>query len=192
MSSKSFSRSAEARRRQALQLRARYDAGTTVSELVDSTGLAHGTVLNRLQEARTSMRTPRETRQLRADKAQVAARRRLAIRLRARYEAGATISELAAPGRSARTVRRLLSEAGTTMRSSDQTRRLRTPPATRAAHRRLVTTLRTRYEAGALVPDLAADYGRSESTIYRWLHQANTKMRPRRQSGPARRAEKPS
>lgn len=72
------------------------------------------------------MRTPQETRRLRLDESQVAARRRLAASLRVRYEAGATVETLTAGcGRSARTVRRLLIEAGATLRSPHQTRQLR-------------------------------------------------------------------
>lgn len=116
----------EARRKHALELRTRYDAGATVDELAETTGLSHGTVVNRLHAAGTTMRTPRETRRLRLDEGEVAARRRLAASLRVRYESGVTVDALAADcGRSARTVRRLLIEAGTTLRTPHQTRQLR-------------------------------------------------------------------
>ncbi|WP_405731224.1 helix-turn-helix domain-containing protein [Streptomyces sp. NBC_01537] len=52
--------------------------------------------------------------------------------------------------------------------------------------------LRTRYEAGEVVPALAADCGCSVSTIYRLLRKAGTTMRPQHQTGPAaRRAARP-
>ncbi|WP_435840374.1 helix-turn-helix domain-containing protein [Streptomyces chartreusis] len=75
-------------------LREQYELGATVDELVASSGLSYGTVLNRLHEAETVMRTSWQTRRMRQDRQ---ARRRLAARLRTLYEEhGATLAELAA------------------------------------------------------------------------------------------------
>jgi hypothetical protein len=64
-------------------LRARYESGATVDELVAASGLSYGTVLNRLHDAGTVMRTSWQTRRLRQDPQ---ARQRLAARLRTLYE----------------------------------------------------------------------------------------------------------
>ncbi|MFC5638014.1 helix-turn-helix domain-containing protein [Streptomyces bullii] len=48
-------------------LRARYESGATVDELVASSGLSYGTVLNRLHDAGTVMRTSWQTRRMRQD-----------------------------------------------------------------------------------------------------------------------------
>jgi predicted transcriptional regulator len=184
---------AEARRKHALELRTRYDTGATVDELAESTGLSHGTIVNRLHAAGTAMRTPHETRQVRADEDHVVARRHLAASLRVRYESGATVDTLAADcGRSARTVRRLLIEAGTTLRAPHQTRQLHADENQVAGRQQLMATLRTRYEAGESVPALATDCGCSLSTVYRLLHKAGTAMRPQHQpSAPGRRTARP-
>ena len=77
-------------------LRKQYEAGATVDELVAASGLSYGTVLNRLHEAGTEMRTSWQTRRMRQDPQ---ARQRLAAYLRALYEQhGATLTELAAAG----------------------------------------------------------------------------------------------
>jgi transposase len=169
---------------QAQSLRARYEAGATVDQLAAATGLSHGTIINRLHTAETTMRTPQQTRQLRAAD-QAAARRELARELRARYEAGGTVTALATEcGLSSRTVRRLLVQAGATLRSPHQTRRLHTTKDQVAARQHLMTALRRRYEAGEPVPALAASCGRSVSTVYRLLHQAGTTLRPQHQHEP--------
>ncbi|MCZ4100694.1 helix-turn-helix domain-containing protein [Streptomyces sp. H39-C1] len=135
------------------------------------------------------MRTPQEARRHRG----AAARRALlAAGLRTRYEQGATLTGLVTQcGRSARTVRRLLQEAGTTLRTPLQARHLRKVTAT-AARQQLIATLRSRYEAGQSVPALAADHGCSLTTIYRLLRTASTPMRPSQRPGPpGRRADRP-
>jgi hypothetical protein len=77
-------------------LRKQYESGATVDELVAASGLSYGTVLNRLHEAGTEVRTSWQTRRMRQDPQ---ARRRLAAHLRALYEQhGATLTELAAAG----------------------------------------------------------------------------------------------
>lgn len=108
-------------------MRTAYDAGASVRELVVSWGLSHGTVINRLHSVGTVMCTGAESRRMRAERSTGGERRRqLASTLRAHYEALASVDELAEEfGRSARTVRRLLQEAGTTMRTAQETRRLR-------------------------------------------------------------------
>ncbi|MFD0441065.1 helix-turn-helix domain-containing protein [Streptomyces chartreusis] len=166
-------------------LRKEYEAGATVDELVTATGLSYGTVLNRLHDAGTVMRTSWQTRRMRQNPQ---ARRRLATRLRALYEKhGATLTELAAgAGETRRSARRLLIEAGGTVRTTQQTLRIRA--AGRAAERhKLALSLRARYEAGATVPELVKDCNYSAASVYRLLHQAGTPMRPQHHHGPTRR-----
>ncbi|MET8243285.1 helix-turn-helix domain containing protein [Streptomyces sp. NPDC005202] len=115
------------------------------------------------------------------------ARLRLAARLRTLYEQhGATLTELAAAaGETRRAARRLLIEAGGTVRTTQQTLRMRA--TARAAERqKLALSLRARYEAGATVPDLAQECSYSVATVYRLLHQAGTCMRPQHNHGPVR------
>ncbi|WP_239015133.1 helix-turn-helix domain containing protein [Streptomyces sp. CdTB01] len=165
-------------------LREQYESGATVDELVAASGLSYGTVLNRLHDAGTVMRSSWQTRRMRQDPQ---ARRRLAARLRTLYEQhGATLTELAAAaGETRRAARRLLIEGGGTVRTTQQTLRMRS--AARAAERRkLAVSLRARYEAGATVPELAREHSYSVATVYRLLHQAGTRMRPQHNHGPAR------
>ncbi|MGW3105218.1 helix-turn-helix domain-containing protein [Streptomyces sp. NPDC001100] len=165
-------------------VRKHYEAGATVDELVAACGLSYGTVLNRLHEAGTEMRTSWQTRRMRQDPE---ARQRLAAHLRALYEQrGATLTELAAvAGDTRRAARRLLIEAGGAVRTTQQTLRMRT--AARAAERqKLARSLRARYEAGATVPELAEECNYSIATVYRLLHQAGAHMRPQHHHGPAR------
>lgn len=165
-------------------LRKQYEAGATVDELVAASGLSYGTVLNRLHEAGTVMRTSWQTRRMRQDPQ---ARQRLAARLRTLYEQhGATLTELAAAaGGTRRAARHLLIEAGGTVRTTQQTLRMRA--AARATERqKLALSLRARYEAGATVPDLAQQCNYSVATVYRLLHQAGTRMRPQHRHGPNR------
>lgn len=166
-------------------LREQYESGATVAELVAASGLSYGTVLNRLHDAGTVMRTSWQTRRMRQNPQ---ARRRLAAHLRTLYEQhGATLTELAtAAGETRRGVRRLLIEAGGTVRTTQETLRMRA--AARAAERhKLAASLRVRYEAGATVPDLAREHSYSVATVYRLLHQAGTRMRPQHLHGPTRR-----
>ncbi|MFF4804423.1 helix-turn-helix domain-containing protein [Streptomyces sp. NPDC001351] len=169
-------------------LRTQYESGATVAELVATSGLSYGTVLNRLHDAGTEMRTSWQTRRMRQNPQ---ARRRLAARLRTLYEQhGATLTELAAAaGETRRGARRLLLEAGGTVRTTQQTLRMRA--AARAAERHKVAlSLRARYEAGATVPDLAREHSYSVATVYRLLHQAGTRMRPQHAHAPAHDARK--
>jgi AraC-like DNA-binding protein len=169
-------------------LRKQYECGATVDELVAASGLSYGTVLNRLHDAGTVMRTSWQTRRMRQDPQ---ARRRLAARLRTLYEQqGATLTELAAAAEGTRRgARRLLIEAGGTVRTTQQTLRMRA--AARAVERhKLALSLRARYEAGATVPDLAQECNYSVATVYRLLHQAGTRMRPQHRHGPAPREGK--
>ncbi|MFF0188583.1 helix-turn-helix domain-containing protein [Streptomyces sp. NPDC005244] len=170
-------------------LREQYESGATVDELVASSGLSYGSVLNRLHDAGTVMRTSWQTRRLRDGHA----RRNLAARLRRLYEQqGATLTELAAAGSVTRRVaRRLLIEAGGTPRTTQQTLRIRSAAST-ARRKKLALSLRARYEAGATVPDLAAECSYSVGTVYRLLHQAGTRMRPKHNHGPARAPRKQS
>ncbi|MER5195643.1 helix-turn-helix domain-containing protein [Streptomyces sp. NPDC002755] len=163
-------------------LRKQYEAGATVDELVAASGLSYGTVLNRLHDAGTVMRTSWQTRRMRQDPQ---ARQRLAAHLRTLYEKhGATLSELAAAaGETRRGARRLLIEAGGAVRTTQQTLQVRA--AARAAERyKVALSLRARYEAGATVPDLAREHSYSIATVYRLLHQAGTRMRPQHHHGP--------
>ncbi|MFD7480829.1 helix-turn-helix domain-containing protein [Streptomyces sp. NPDC059837] len=165
-------------------LRRQYESGATVEELVTASGLSYGTVLNRLHDAGTTMRTSWQTRQMRQNPQ---ARRRLAARLRTLYEQhGATLTELAtAAGETRRGARRLLIEAGGTVRTTQQTQRMRA--AARAAERhKLALSLRARYEADATVPELAREHSYSVATVYQLLHQAGTPMRPQHHHRPAR------
>ncbi|WP_425245518.1 helix-turn-helix domain-containing protein [Streptomyces sp. NEAU-NA10] len=171
-------------------LREQYESGAAVDELVAASGLSYGTVLNRLHDAGTEMRTPWQTRRMRQDPQ---ARKRLAAHLRTLYEQhGATLTELAAgAGETRRAVRRLLIEAGGTVRTTQQTLRIRA--AARATERhKLALSLRARYEAGATVPALATECSYSIATVYRLLHQAGTPMRPQHRHGPTpRERERP-
>jgi hypothetical protein len=85
-----------ARQRQALDLSARYLHGASINELARTTGLSKSTVLNRLRLVDTPMRTPQQTRRLRADPAQAAARSERAAEMRDWYETGASVAALAA------------------------------------------------------------------------------------------------
>ncbi|MDX2660999.1 helix-turn-helix domain-containing protein [Streptomyces stelliscabiei] len=166
-------------------LRQQYESGATVDELVTASGLSYGTVLNRLHDAGTVMRTSWQTRRMRQNPQ---ARRRLAAHLRTLYEQhGATLTELAAAaGETRRSARRLLIEAGGTVRTTQQTLQVRA--AARAAERyKVALSLRARYEAGAAVPELARKHSYSVATVYRLLHQAGTPMRPQHRHGPTRR-----
>ncbi|MFD3314228.1 helix-turn-helix domain-containing protein [Streptomyces sp. NPDC058694] len=173
----------------AQSLRERYESGATVAELVAASGLSYGTVLNRLREAGTVMRTSWQTRRLRDGQA----RRNLAARLRRLYEQqGATLAELAAAGSVTRRVaRRLLIEAGGRPRTTQHTLRIRAA-ADAARRRKLAVGLRARYEGGASVPELAKESNYSIATVYRLLRLANTRMRPQHRHGPARRTKKRS
>lgn len=164
-------------------LRKQYEAGATVDELVTASGLTYGTVLNRLHDAGTVMRSSWQTRRMRQNSQ---ARKRLAAHLRTLYEQhGATLTELAAAaGETRRGARRLLIEAGGTVRTTQQTLRVRA--AARAAERyKVALSLRARYEAGATVPELSREHSYSIATVYRLLHQAGTPMRPQHHHGPA-------
>ncbi|WP_260859996.1 helix-turn-helix domain-containing protein [Streptomyces cupreus] len=146
-------------------LREQYESGATVDELVTASGLSYGTVLNRLHDAGIEMRTSWQTRRMRQDPQ---ARQRLAAHLRTLYEEhGATLAELAAAaGETRRGARRLLIEAGGTVRTTQLTLRMRS--AARAAERhKLALSLRARYEAGATVPELSKDCNYSVATVYR-------------------------
>ncbi|WP_228034133.1 helix-turn-helix domain-containing protein [Streptomyces spongiae] len=166
-------------------LRRQYESGATVDEVVTASGLSYGSVLNRLHDAGTVMRTSWQTRRMRQNPQ---ARQRLATHLRTLYEQhGATLTELAATaGDSRRAARRLLIEAGGTVRTTQQTLRMRS--AARAPERqKLALSLRARYEAGATVPELAEECNYSVATVYRLLHQAKTRMRPQHRHGSAHR-----
>ena len=177
-----------ARQRQALDLSARYRHGASVTELARDTGLSKGTVINRLRLVDTPMRTPQQTLLLQADPEQIAARQQLAATMRRWYESGTSVPALAAVfACSQRTVRRRLAQAGATLRAPGQTRALGT---NRQARRKLMRSLRARYEAGASVQLLAAGCGYSTSTVYRLLHQAETTMRPRSQPSPRARGDR--
>ncbi|MET7696400.1 helix-turn-helix domain containing protein [Streptomyces sp. NPDC005485] len=164
-------------------LREQYESGASVAELVTTSGLSYGTVLNRLRDAGTIMRTSWQTRRMRDGQA----RRNLAARLRRLYEQeGATLTELAAAGSvTRRAARRLLIEDGGRPRTTQQTLRIRSAAHT-AARKQLAASLRARYEAGATVPELARDCNYSVATVYRLLRQAHTRMRPQHRHGPAR------
>ncbi|TGZ18411.1 hypothetical protein DV517_33840 [Streptomyces sp. S816] len=130
------------------------------------------------------MRTSWQTRRMRQDPQ---ARKRLAAHLRTLYEQhGATLTELATvAGETRRAARHLLIEAGGTVRTTQQTLRMRTA-AQNAKRHKLADSLRRQYEAGATVPELAEECSYSVATVYRLLHQASTCMRPQHNHGPAR------
>ncbi|MFI1409887.1 helix-turn-helix domain-containing protein [Streptomyces sp. NPDC020707] len=171
-------------------LRKQYEAGATVADLVATSGLSYGTVLNRLRAAGTVMRTPWQTRRLHED---AQARRNLAARLRTLYDKhGATLTDLAAAGAGTRrAARRLLIEAGGTPRTTRQTLRMRSV-ADAPARRKLAASLRAKYEAGASVPELAEECHYSVSTVYRLLRLAGARIRPPHRHGPARRLRRRS
>jgi hypothetical protein len=170
-------------------LREQYESGATVDELVAASGLSYGTVINRLRETGTVMRTSWQTRRLRDGQA----RRNLAARLRRLYEQeGATLAELAVAGSvTRRAARLLLIEAGGTPRTTRETLRMRTA-AQAPQRKKLAASLRTRYEAGATVPQLAQECSYSVGTVYRLLREAGTRMRPRYDHGPARQVRRRS
>jgi transposase len=188
MTATSVSAAAEARDKQAQELRRLYDAGATVEDLEHVSQLSHGTVVNRLRRAGTVMRTPAETRRLRTGRSEVL-RQLQGRRLREQYERdGMSVQALAVQeGLSARTVRRRLRAAGAVLRSGAQARRLAADPVAAEARRRLAADLRKRYEDGTGVTALAAEYGRSVSTVYRLLHEAGA-LRPRSRTA----SQKPS
>ncbi|MFC1435307.1 helix-turn-helix domain-containing protein [Streptacidiphilus sp. N1-3] len=166
------------RQRQALDLSSRYRNGATVRELAKDAGLSPATVLNRLRSVDTPMRTQQQAHALRhgTDRTQ------RAQRLRTDYEAGASVTSLAERHRlSVRTVRRMLREAGTVMRTSAQTRTMQHHGG-QALQQEQMDRLRARYEAGAQVPALAAENHCSTSTVYRLLRRAGTTMRARGRS----------
>ncbi|MET9565824.1 helix-turn-helix domain-containing protein [Streptomyces tauricus] len=171
-------------------LRKQYETGATVADLVTTSGLSYGTVLNRLRAAGTVMRTSWQTRRLRED---AQARRNLADRLRTLYDKhGATLTDLAAAGAGTRrAARRLLIEAGGTPRTTQQTLRMRSA-ADAPARKKLAVSLRAKYEAGASVPELAEECHYSVSAVYRLLHLAKTRMRPPHQHGPTHRRRRRS
>jgi hypothetical protein len=174
-----------ARQRQALELSARYRHGETVRGLAAATGLSPSTVLNRLRMVDTPMRTPHQTRAHR----EAPERAHLADQLRSAYQSGATVAVLAERhSLSARTVRRLLREAGTVLRTGPETRRLARSKDEVAREQQQIQELRRWYEAGVSVPALAAVHECSPSTVYRLLHRAGATMRPRGRSitGPAK------
>lgn len=161
-------------------LRKYYEAGSTVQELVEISGLSYGTVINRLHSAGTVMRTSWETRRMR----EAPARRRLAAHLRRLYEQhGATLAELAVAGaKTKRAARQLLIEAGGQPRTAQETLRIRS--AAKAVERqKLMAVLRAKYENGAAVSALASEHDLSTATVYRLLHRAKTRMRPRNSAG---------
>ncbi|MEV2227853.1 helix-turn-helix domain-containing protein [Streptomyces phaeochromogenes] len=166
-------------------LREQYESGATIAELVADSALSYGTVINRLREAGTRMRTSWQTRRMRDGQA----RRNLAAHLRRLYEQhGATLTELAAAGAGTRrAARQLLIEAGGTPRTTQQTLRIRSA-ADAVTRKKLAVSLRARYEAGASVPELAKECNYSVATVYRLLHKANTRMRPQHRHGPTRQA----
>ncbi|MER7922256.1 helix-turn-helix domain-containing protein [Streptomyces sp. NPDC096057] len=169
-------------------LRQQYESGATVQELMATSGLSYGTLLNRLKGAGTVMRTSWQTRRMRADPE---ARRRLAAHLRTLYEEhGATLTELASAAGETRAVARgLLIEAGGTVRTTQQTLQIRA--AARAVERqKLAQSLRVKYEAGATVPALARECGFSVGTVYRLLRIAGTPMRAQHRHGPAGQVDK--
>ncbi|MGW5474200.1 helix-turn-helix domain-containing protein [Streptomyces chartreusis] len=164
-------------------LRRQYESGAMVEELVAASGMSSGTVLQRLHDAGTLMRTSWQTRRMRQDPR---ARRRLAAHLRTLYEQhGKTLIEIAAAaGETRRGARRLLVEAGGTVRTTQQSLRMRA--AARAAERhKLALSLRKKYAAGASVPELAEEANYSVATVYRLLHAADSRMRPQHGHGPS-------
>lgn len=170
------------------ELRRRYEAGATIGDLELASRLSHGTVINRLRAAGTRMRTSHETRLMR-EKARARARMLLALELRGMYEHGASLAELADRcGRSKATAKRLVIEAGGSIRSPRATRVLRMSPRELAERDLLRAVLRSRYEAGEDVSVLAADHGISTATVYRHLHRAGAAMRRSRRAPANRRA----
>ncbi len=169
-------------------LRKCYEAGSTVQELVEVSGLSYGTVINRLRSAGTVMRTSWETRRMR----EAPARRHLATHLRRLYEQhGATLAELAVAGaKTKRAARQLLIEAGGKPRTAQETLRIRS--AAKAAERqKLMAALKKKYENGAAVSVLAAEHNLSTATVYRLLRQARTRMRPHGSAGQRQRRTVP-
>ncbi|MFF9280325.1 helix-turn-helix domain-containing protein [Streptomyces griseosporeus] len=107
----------QARRRLATQLRALYEQhGATLAELAAAASVTKRAARHLLIEAGGTPRTAQETLRLRVAQ-RAAERHRLALSLRERYEAGASVPELATDcGYSKATVYRLLRQAGTRMR----------------------------------------------------------------------------
>ena len=123
------------------------------------------------------------------------ARRQLAAHLRALYEKrGATLGELGRGGR--RTQRGPVPGAcwsRPVARHAPPSKRNGSALQRDATERqKLALSLRARYEAGATVPDLAEECSYSVGTVYRLLHQAGTRMRPKHNHGPARTPRKRS
>jgi Mor family transcriptional regulator len=150
--------------------------------------ISYGTLLNRLHGAGTVMRTSWQTRRLRQDPQ---ARSRLAARLRVLYETqGATLDELARrAGKTKPATRRLLIEAGGEVRTTRQTREIRSAPS-KAKRTKLALWLRAQYGADASVPELAKAWNFSVATVYRLLREARTPMRPQHRHDAARQPRK--
>lgn len=107
----------QARQRLAAHLRALYEQrGATLTELAAVAGDTRRAARRLLIEAGGAVRTPQQTLRMRAA-ARAAERQKLAVSLRARYEAGASVPELAEDcNYSVATVYRLLHQARTPMR----------------------------------------------------------------------------
>jgi hypothetical protein len=108
-----------------------------------------------------------------------AERARWAARFKAKYEAGASIRDLAEEaGRSYGFMNRLLVESGAAMRGrgGDQRSHIRSAER-RAEIEALGAKLKDRYEDGASISELAEEAGFSEVHTYRLLVAAGTKIR---------------
>ncbi|WP_446040115.1 helix-turn-helix domain-containing protein [Streptomyces sp. SID1121] len=106
-----------ARTQLAAELRRRYDSGATQRQLVEEFGLSRGLVFRLLGEAGTKARGP-ASREERKKRLTGMARKMVADDLKAKYDSGASLRELAKwSGRPKATVRYLLGEVNTKMRS---------------------------------------------------------------------------
>jgi DNA-binding transcriptional ArsR family regulator len=156
-----------------------YENGATVREAAAAIGRPYVTVHGWLTRAGVQLRNTRklprgpkptyeETQTLRAD-------------LRGRYEAGATIQEIAAAtGRPPSAIAKHLRAAGTPMRSTGA--RPGHQPQTRHTtqqRRAIGLELRPLYEAGATVKELARQRGRSYGYIHDLLRLVDTDLRGR-------------
>ncbi|MDH6454391.1 DNA-binding transcriptional regulator LsrR (DeoR family) [Streptomyces sp. SAI-149] len=121
-------RDGQARRNLAAHLRRLYEQqGATLAELAVAGSVTRRAAKRLLVEAGGTPRTTQQTLRIRSA-ANTARRKKLALSLRARYEAGATVPDLAEEcSYSLATVYRLLHQAGTHMRPKHNHGPARTP-----------------------------------------------------------------
>ncbi|GAB3435409.1 Helicase associated domain protein [Flindersiella endophytica] len=151
---------------QAAEFREQYDADVSVEEIAAGAGCSVSTV----------SRSLRTTGEMRPRGSQRGVTPEQAAEFRAKYDAGASIDEIAAESPySPVTVRRWLEESGGLR---DVVRRTRVKPEDAARIRKL-------YDAGATAEDVAAETGLAKHTVYRWISRTGGARQRGRRRKPA-------